>query len=63
VVPFYSALDILPKSVIEELKKKYGFYVWSRVDESYSCIRLVTSWATPGDAVNEFLADLKAISQ
>jgi threonine aldolase len=61
--PTNQIFPILPNSVIEELKKKYGFYVWSRVDEKHSCIRLVTSWATPGDAVNEFLADLKAISQ
>ncbi len=52
---------ILPNSIIEELKKKYGFYVWSKVDDNYSCIRLVTSWATPGNAVNEFLADLKVL--
>ena len=50
---------ILPNSKIEELKQMYGFYVWSKVDSKSSSIRLVTSWATEEDAVNNFLTDLK----
>jgi threonine aldolase len=49
---------ILPNSTIEQLKEKYGFYVWSEVDAESSAIRLVTSWATPQEAVDKFLANL-----
>lgn len=51
---------ILPKKVIEELKELYGFYVWAKVGEENSAIRLVTSWATSGEKVEEFLQDLRA---
>lgn len=50
---------ILPNRVIAELEKKYGFYVWSRVDENNSAIRLVTSWATKEVVVAEFLEDFR----
>lgn len=50
---------IFSNSVIEKLEKKFGFYVWSKVDEKNSTIRLVTSWATKESAVDEFLAELK----
>lgn len=49
---------ILPNSLIKELKNDYGFYVWSKVDDNTSVIRLVTSWATEETAVDRFLIDL-----
>lgn len=51
---------ILPQPLIEKLKKEYGFYVWSKVDDEHSAIRLVTSWATPEAVVDGFLSDLKS---
>lgn len=53
---------IFPNSLIEELKKDYGFYVWSKSDSNNSAIRLVTSWATPEDKVAEFMNDLKRLA-
>ncbi len=53
---------ILPNSVIVELEKRYGFYVWSKTDESNSSIRLVTSWATKEESVESFLKDLNALA-
>lgn len=53
---------ILPDSVIDLLKDKYGFYVWSKVDKSKSAIRLVTSWRTSEESVEEFLRDLRKLS-
>lgn len=50
---------ILPKSIIERLSKKYLFYVWKEIDENQSAIRLITSWATDVDMVDEFIKDLK----
>jgi threonine aldolase len=51
---------ILPNRVIKSLEQNYGFYIWEKVDEGNSAVRLVTSWATPEDAVESFLDDLKA---
>jgi len=53
---------VLPNSVIEKINKDYGFYVWSKVDATKSATRLVTSWATKSEAVDQFIADLGAIS-
>ncbi len=50
---------ILPNTVITELEKEYGFYVWLKIDENNSSIRLVTSWATKEVSVKDFLTDLK----
>ncbi|SES68155.1 threonine aldolase family protein [Anaerobranca gottschalkii] len=49
---------ILPNEVIERLAKKYHFYLWSKVDDKTSAIRLVTSWATKEEGVTAFLQDL-----
>lgn len=51
---------ILPNALIDELQSRYDFYVWSRVDEGHSSIRLVTSWATPEEAIQEFIGDMNA---
>ena len=50
---------ILTDAQIGELQPQYGFHVWSRIDETRSAIRLVTSWATESDAVDRFLGDFR----
>ena len=50
---------ILPNDVIDKLSEKYLFYVWKEVDEQQSAIRLITSWATDANKVEEFIKDLK----
>ncbi len=50
---------ILPNDLIEKLEKKYGFYVWQKVDNEKSAIRIVTSWSTEEEDVDGFIADLK----
>jgi threonine aldolase len=40
----------------------YRFYTWAKVDEQQSAVRLVTSWATEREAVEEFVSDLRALS-
>jgi len=49
---------ILPNSIIQRLQQAYGFYVWTRVDQERSAVRLVTSWSTPEARVDEFNLDL-----
>lgn len=50
---------IFTNEIIERLSELYGFYVWSKVDDNTSSIRLVTSWATKEEMIDEFLIDLK----
>lgn len=50
---------IFPKTLIAQLSQKYLFYEWQEIDQHHSAIRLITSWATDEQKVNEFIADLK----
>jgi threonine aldolase len=61
--PTNQIFPVFPNSIIEKLEQEYGFYVWASGSSSNksSAIRLVTSWATPQDAVNKFLDDLKKL--
>jgi len=49
---------ILPNDVIEILQENYEFYVWSKVSKDTSSLRLVTSWATKKENVEQFIKDL-----
>ena len=50
---------ILPDELIKKLSEKYLFYIWQKVDDNHSAIRLITSWATPESAVDLFIEELK----
>ena len=50
---------ILPDKIIKELFKKYEFYIWSKIDNKNSAARLVTSWATKEDIVDQFISELQ----
>ena len=52
---------VLTDAQIEQIRPHYGFHVWSRIDETRSAIRLVTSWATQVDAIDQLLADFHAL--
>lgn len=53
---------VLPNPVMAKLQERgYEFEIDHAVDDDHTCIRLVTSWATPETAVEEFLQDLAAI--
>ncbi len=49
---------ILPNALIDNLHKKYDFYVWKKINETHSAVRLVCSWATKAEDVDEFINDL-----
>jgi len=57
--PTNQIFPILPNKIIEKLKGKYSFYIWQKIDEDNSAIRLVTSWATVEAAVKSFIDDLR----
>ncbi|HWR31397.1 MAG TPA: aminotransferase class I/II-fold pyridoxal phosphate-dependent enzyme, partial [Negativicutes bacterium] len=58
--PSNQIFPILPNSLIAKLQENYSFYIWTKIDEEYSAVRLVTSWATEEAAVRKFADDLKA---
>ena len=49
---------VFPNEVIRQLEENYTFETDHPVDADHTMIRLVTSWATPAEAVENFLADL-----
>jgi len=46
---------ILDNQIIEVLSEKFEFYVWKKINENLSAIRLITSWNTNNTAVEEFI--------
>lgn len=48
---------IMPRRLAQRLILDYGCEVWQEWPQEI-CIRLVTSWATPEEAVTDFLTDL-----
>ncbi|MGH4139089.1 threonine aldolase family protein [Clostridium sp.] len=60
--PTNQIFPILPNETIKKLQEKYAFYIWQKIDEDNSSIRLVTSWATKQEAVESFINDLRLFS-
>ena len=52
---------ILPNTLIKKLEKKYDFHIWKKIDKENSAIRLVTSWATKENIVDEFICNMQAL--
>lgn len=44
---------IIHNSILGEFSKKFGFLVQEKVDEKHTAIRIVTSWATTQESVDE----------
>lgn len=50
---------ILPNALISKLKEKYRFHIWEKVDDDYSAVRWICSWATDIIAVETLVKDIK----
>lgn len=50
---------IFSNGLLERLKSDYGFYEWEKIDATKTKVRLVCSWMTPPEKVDEFLASVK----
>ena len=48
---------------IAKLEAEYEFETECVVDDTHTCIRLVTSWATPQSAVEDFVRYLAGLTQ
>lgn len=59
--PTNQIFPILHNDKIARLRDRYGFYNWSMVDRELSGIRLVTSWATKEEAVDEFIRTVTSL--
>lgn len=46
---------ILDHKIIDILSEKFEFYVWKNIDENSSAVRLITSWNTNDEAVEDFI--------
>ena len=53
---------IFPDGVMEALKPDFDFEFSSKPDADHTCVRLVTSWATPESNVDAFLEALKKLT-
>lgn len=49
---------IFPNSIIGKLSKSFDFYMWKRLDDNNSVIRLVCSWATKETAIDKFINEI-----
>ena len=59
--PTNQLFPIVPDTLLAKLRERYAVTYMNRVDESHSCIRLCTSWATKESDVRAFCADLEAL--
>ncbi len=57
--PTNQLFPIVPDTLLAKIREKYAVTYMNRVDETHSCIRLCTSWATREEDVQAFCADLK----
>ncbi|WP_082434911.1 GNAT family N-acetyltransferase [Pedobacter sp. Hv1] len=56
------SFPIFPNEVIAKINQDYAFYVWKKIDDQFSAVRLVTCWATDFNAVDEFIKDLTLVT-
>ncbi len=52
----------LPDSMVAKLAERFEFETWARVDSGSTVIRLVASWATTDDAVDEFMQNFPRLA-
>ena len=50
---------ILNLDQIERLSINFDFYVWKKLSEEKSAVRLITSWATSNDIIEKFINEIK----
>ena len=50
---------ILSQEQIHQLAKNFDFYIWKKIDDERSAIRLITSWATTDEIIAAFINEIK----
>lgn len=51
---------ILPDSAIESLQADWDFYIWQRIDDARSAVRIVASWATTDEVAASFVESVSS---
>ncbi len=57
--PSNQLFPVFPDALAQRFVNEFRCEVWGKTDDTHTCIRLVTSWATEPEAVDAFLAALK----
>ena len=52
---------VFPDDLLRQLEKDYAWEVISKVDDTHTEIRLVTSWATKPENIDQFLSSLQVL--
>jgi len=52
---------VLNNAQIEKLSENFDFYVWKKIDEENSAVRIITSWSTPEEIVEKFINEIKKL--
>ena len=52
---------VLNNAQIEKLSEDFDFYVWKKIDEHTSAVRIITSWSTPDEIVEKFINEIKKL--
>lgn len=60
--PSNQLFPIFPNSIVEALSQSYRFTIDAPLDGGYTRVRLVVSWATRQEDVDQFLKDLSKLS-
>ncbi|MEG0779077.1 MAG: aminotransferase class I/II-fold pyridoxal phosphate-dependent enzyme [Oscillospiraceae bacterium] len=60
--PTNQLFPVFADTLVEQLAERFEFEVEKPMETGFTCIRLVTSWATPDDAVADFLTALQALT-
>jgi len=53
--PTNQIFPVMPEGVVERLSEQFRFHTWVKVDEQHTAIRLVTSWATKEEDIQNFI--------
>lgn len=61
--PTNQQFPIFPNRLLSRLREKYAVSVWAKVDEAHTAVRLCTSWATREEAVDQLIADIRALGK
>lgn len=51
---------IFPNPLIEVLEKSFDFYMWEKISDTHTAIRLVTSWNTPDTSIENILTTIQS---
>jgi len=52
---------VVNNAQIKKLSENFDFYVWKKIDEENSAVRIITSWSTPDEILEKFINEIKKL--